>query len=227
MTKVEAHFLKDATPNSHQLRRRKSVLSMLEGLQGEVLDYGCGWGDLTYQISKTNPVKGVDVDPERVAFAQEQYAPIEFSQCRADGLDFEAQTFDIVVSTVVVHFVPDPASYLQEIHRVLRPGGHLVICCRNKPVVRNFLRRLAGRPEAPTTSNFSGKNLYFPEQKEFFQILETAGFKLLRLSGFYDPPFQDRHGIRGLALGSIELVLSTLKVQATIPYYTVLCHKLR
>lgn len=227
MTEVPAHFQKDAKPSPHQLRRRNSVLSALKGLRGDVLDYGCGWGDLTYQIAKTNPAKGVDVDPERVAFAQQQYAPIEFSQCRTDGLDFGDQTFDIVVSTVVVHFVPDPAAYLQEAHRVLKPGGYLVICCRNKPVVRNFLRRLIGKPEAPPTLCFPGQHLYFPDQKEFIQLLEKTGFKLLKRSGFYDPPLQDWRDIhvRTLVSGSIELLLSIFKVQATIHYYTILCHK--
>jgi hypothetical protein len=34
MTEVPTHFLKDAKPNPHQLRRRNSILSMLEGLPG-------------------------------------------------------------------------------------------------------------------------------------------------------------------------------------------------
>lgn len=225
MTEVPTHFLKDAKPNPHQLRRRNSILSMLEGLPGEVLDYGCGWGDLTYQISKINPVRGVDIDPERVAFAQKEYAPIKFSQCRSDGLDFEDQAFDIVVSTVVVHFVPDPVAYLQEAYRVLKPGGHLIICCRNKPVIRNFLRRLLGKPEAPPTLSFPGQKLYFPDQKEFGRLLEKNGFELLKHAGFYDPPFQDWHGFRTLVLGSVELLLSIFKVQTTINYYTILCRK--
>src|SRR5262249_53376894 len=140
--KVPLNFYKGARRTWHQLRRHGSVLRLLRRVQGDVLDYGCGYGDLTYAIAQTHPVRGVDVDPRRIAFAAREYAPIPFSVCRPEGLDFPDRSFDVVTSVVVIHFAPDPLAYLREIHRVLRDDGHVLIVAMNLFYVRNFMRRL-------------------------------------------------------------------------------------
>src|SRR5262249_29251413 len=76
-----SNFFKGARPTWHQRRRHRAVLDMLLGLEGEVLDFGCGYGDLTAAIARTHPVQGVDVDPERIAFAAREYSPLQFSVC--------------------------------------------------------------------------------------------------------------------------------------------------
>lgn len=219
MTAVEPHFYKDAKPDSHQLRRRRDMLGLLSGLKGKVLDYGCGWGDLSYQFSKTNPVRGVDADPERVAFAKDQYAPIEFSVCRTDGLDFDDASFDIVLSTVVINFVSEPADYLAEISRVLTPDGRLIICVRNPPVIRNWVRKILGQPPAPPHVP------YLPERRDFMALLDQQGFEVEQHSCFYDPPFKDWKGIRDAIFGTAEQILSVFGVRTTAPYYSFRCRK--
>src|SRR5262249_12442900 len=152
-------------------------------VQGEVLDYGCGYGDLTYAIAQTHPVQGVDVDPQRVAFAEREYAPLRFRRCAPDRLSFPDGSFDIVVSVAVIHFVPDPVQHLREARRVLRDGGHLLMACINLHVVRNALRRLRGRGDEPT-------RVWVRSQADIRALLEREGFQVEAESYFYDPPFE-------------------------------------
>jgi hypothetical protein len=42
----------------HQRRRHRAVLQILSRVQGEVLDYGCGYDDLAHAIARTHPVQG-------------------------------------------------------------------------------------------------------------------------------------------------------------------------
>ena len=146
-TDVPAHFRRDAPMDRHQRRRHDAVLALLRDLPpGRVLDYGFGWGDIACQASKTHPdIHAVDVEPRRVDFARREYAPIPFDLCRADGLDFPEARFDIVLSIVVLPFVPDDDAYMAEIRRVLRPGGKLIVATKTTPYLSRAWRRLGGR----------------------------------------------------------------------------------
>jgi len=206
-------FRRRGRRNWHQRRRRESVLSAIGDGRGKVLDYGCGYGDLTYAISRRNPVQGVDVDPVRVAFANREYAPVKFSVCH-NSLPFADSSFDIVTSTVVIHFVEDHSHYLREAHRVLRPEGRLVITCQNQPVLWNWIRGLAGRPPV-------GTKLWVPEGRTIHRILEEHGFRIETESHFYDPPTDGCWSLRGVGLTLAKQVLSLLRVRTTCDYYTV------
>jgi SAM-dependent methyltransferase len=97
----------------------------------EVLDYGCGSGYGSAAIAaEATRVVGVDVSEEAVEHARANFsAPrLEFAPIEADRpLPFPDGSFDTVLSFQVIEHVRDPAAYLSEIRRVLRPGGHLVL----------------------------------------------------------------------------------------------------
>ena len=206
--------------DAHQRRRHRVILAQLNGLQGSVLDYGCGFGDITWAISHTHPdVRGVDVDAQRVAFARAQYPSLEFSQCRDDGLDFPEHTFDIVTSVVVLPFVPDPSVYLQEIRRVLKPGGHVILASQ----ANDWLQRLAHRwrggdlyMERPSARP-SGV-LWTPPPALLEDFLLAHGFRVLQREALFDPPFSNRKNA-GDVLGSLlALAAETLRIRSMAPY---------
>lgn len=215
---VPAHFYKGARPNWHQSRRHRSVLSLLQRVEGQVLDYGCGYGDLTYAMSQTHAVQGVDVDPERVAFAAEQYAPVPFQLCAPLDLPFADDSFDVVTSIVVIHFVAEPLSYLLEARRVLRTGGHLLIACQNEKVVRNGWRRLFGKPPAQA-------RLWIPPRVELENMLTWSGFQIEADTFFYDPPFDSIRNVGDIFVKAAEQVLSLLSVKSGCGYYVLLAQK--
>lgn len=215
---VPANFFKGGRHNWHQKRRHRAFLGFVRRLRGEVLDYGCGYGDLSHAISRTHPVRGVDVDPARVAFAAREYAPITFEACRPDGLDFPDGSFDVVASSVVLPFVPDPAAYVRECHRVLRVGGHLVLATKNVPHVRNALRRLSGRQ--PIASR-----LWARPRGEVRALLERLGFRIIDETYFYDPPFDGWNNLRTTFHGLIEQALSLCRVAETSGYFVFLALK--
>lgn len=96
-----------------------------------VLDLGCGSGYGAARIGEeAKRVEGVDVDAEAVAFAQRRYSRenVSFSQIKAgESLPFSDASFDVVLSFQVIEHVWDDGNYLKEAHRVLRPGGVMVV----------------------------------------------------------------------------------------------------
>lgn len=216
---VPENFNKGARPTWHQLRRRRAILAMLQNLSGEVLDYGCGYGDLTYAISATHTVRGVDVDADRVAFARHEYQPLQFDVCPPDGAPFPDNSFDIVTSVVVLNFIDDAKQYLTTIHRMLRPGGHLIIACKNVPAVRNWFRGLLGRGPAPS-------KIWTRTRAEVLSLLADAGFGISRESYFYDVPFDGWKNPSDVFFGGVEQALSLLQVRSAAGYFVVLCRKI-
>jgi SAM-dependent methyltransferase len=178
-----ANFLPGARPTRHQVRRGDAVVRFARGLQGAALDYGCGWGDLTVRLApQFSSIIGVDADPARVAFAREHYGPIEFATCRSGGVDAPDASFDVVLSIVVIHFVPSVATYLAECRRLLRPGGTLLLVLRNPDSFYRRASRLRG------TRNI--RHQWGDSLVELKSFLDRNHWRTTQTDGFYDPPFE-------------------------------------
>jgi ubiquinone/menaquinone biosynthesis C-methylase UbiE len=118
---------------------------------GRVLDWGCGYGQVTALLRD----EGVDVVPfdyregipEPTVAPLERYPEIE-AQLSPDPvvLPFEDRSFDTVLSCGVLEHVEHPDASLDEIRRVLRPGGTFYITnLPNRWSYTEKLARLLGR----------------------------------------------------------------------------------
>jgi ubiquinone/menaquinone biosynthesis C-methylase UbiE len=93
-----------------------------------VLDVGCGTGCLTFAISKRcqpRQLRGVDFSPAYVEHATRRNTTpnIAFSVGDACALTFPDQSFDRVLSLLMLHFVPRADQAIGEMRRVARPGA--------------------------------------------------------------------------------------------------------
>jgi ubiquinone/menaquinone biosynthesis C-methylase UbiE len=119
-----------------ELRVRTATLAQLQPGE-QVLDVGCGTGTLAMEVARrvgrAGRVAGVDPGTEQIARARSKAArrnvPIEFQIGVIEQLAFPDQTFDVVLSTLMMHHLPAGLKRqgLAEIARVLKPGGRLVI----------------------------------------------------------------------------------------------------
>jgi len=95
------------------------------GPSRRVLDLGSGPGDGSALFADTRAiVTGVDFSSPMVAVARRRHPHIQFHEADAERLPFDDRTFDAVVSNCVVHHLARPATVLEEVSRVLVPGGH-------------------------------------------------------------------------------------------------------
>jgi len=119
-----------------ELRQRTANLARIQPGE-QVLDVGCGTGTLAMEVARrvgrAGRVAGVDPGTEQIARARakaaRRHVPIEFQIGVIEQLPFPDQTFDVVLSTLMMHHLPAPLKRqgLAEIARVLKPGGRLVI----------------------------------------------------------------------------------------------------
>jgi SAM-dependent methyltransferase len=106
------------------------------GLIGEVdaldvLDAGCGPGLYAEELVRRGArVTGVDASPRMIELARARLgdgASFRVHDLEAPLLWARPASFDLAVLALVIHHVDDRVALLRELHRVLRPGGHLVI----------------------------------------------------------------------------------------------------
>jgi len=101
-----------------------------------VLDLGSGAGIDAFlaaqRVGATGRVLGVDMTPEMIEKARAGaerggYTQVEFRQGRLEALPVEDASVDAVTSNCVINLVPDKSAVFQEVARVLKPGGRLVV----------------------------------------------------------------------------------------------------
>lgn len=126
------------------------ILSHLGDVKGKaLLDLGCGAGENSVYFSlkgahctATDYSSGMVEKALQLAAAND--VQIEGRTMNAMELEFPANTFDIVYAANLLHHLPQPRPTLQEIHRVLKPGGKLCFWdpLRHNPVI-NVYRLMA------------------------------------------------------------------------------------
>jgi len=96
---------------------------------GRYLDYGCGRGELIEAVSASaTEAHGVDVDHAKIAEASKRNPAASFSVVGLDGrTDFPDDHFDTISIVEVIEHVPDERATLTELHRMLKPGGRLLL----------------------------------------------------------------------------------------------------
>lgn len=119
-----------ATPDMRGQRR--AILAAMELGPGEaVLDLGAGNGIMAREmleiVGPSGSVTGLDAAAPMVAMAREVCPRASFVQGDASELPFEDASFDVVTAAQLLCFLPDQDRALKEIHRVLRPGGRIVV----------------------------------------------------------------------------------------------------
>lgn len=117
------------------LRRRELAHQALGARPGErVLDAGCGPGfyvaEVVDRVGPEGSVVGVDSSPQMLALTAkrtEGHTNVELREGDVTALPVEDQDFDRALSVQVLEYVADVPTALAELHRVLRPGGRVLI----------------------------------------------------------------------------------------------------
>lgn len=107
----------------------EATLTSLNAQHQRVLDVGCGTGIMSAKLAATGrQVLGIDLSPAMVRRAgRKRTAHLDFTIGDAEHLPVKDVVFDALVNLISFHHYPHPERALAEFHRVLRPGGRLVL----------------------------------------------------------------------------------------------------
>jgi len=149
--------LYDFTVELLSLGRRRSAFRRLIQASGvqpghRALDVGCGTGYfarmLADAVGPNGQVVGIDAAPEMIAYATRKARSqpnCRFELGSAEALPFADASFDVVVTSFVIHHLPQDVQLaaVREMRRVLQPGGRLLIAEVQTP--RRGLHRLPAK----------------------------------------------------------------------------------
>jgi ubiquinone/menaquinone biosynthesis C-methylase UbiE len=169
-----------------------------------VLDVGCGTGNYAAALTEATGCRVSGIDPsQRMLDRARDAAPWEsLVQGSAESLPFPRASFDVVISTDVIHHIADRDAYFSEVARVLRPSGHIVTVTdshddipRRRPLSSHF----------PETVSVELQR--YPPVPQLLEEMACAGFlepRLVQVSHDYD--LDDVDAYRDRAFSSLLLI---------------------
>ena len=167
-------------------------LARLEAPGLRVLDVGAGTGFTTEGIAARAPdakITMLDQSPHQLERSRRRRILEAVPRVIGDAEDlpFPDESFDRWVSAGSIEYWPEPQRALLEAHRVLAPGGTAVLI---GPL----------RPEHPLARRLADAWMLFPEEREYREWMERAGFTDLRAQILPAPWDADGHGRYVIAL---------------------------
>jgi SAM-dependent methyltransferase len=182
--------------------RTRALLAMMDpilpGRDLKLLDVGCGAGNMIHHLSRYGGVRGVEMDPRPVAVARQRGYDVDQGDA-TQKLAYDDASFDAVTVLDVIEHNEDDRSILCEVHRVLKPGGHVVVTVpafmwlwsHNDDINAHIRRYTAG--ELRRKLQAAGFRVRRMTYNNFFVFPMAAALILLRRGGDSQPELASHH----------------------------------
>lgn len=123
---------RDASDNFVFQRSLLAYVEAAKRIRGDVLEIGTGSG-YGIEVIAPHARRYTTLDKQMPRFADELPDNVEFLQSVVPPLPFAAESFDCVITFQVIEHIRRDVELVREIHRVLRPGGRLILTTPNAP----------------------------------------------------------------------------------------------
>jgi SAM-dependent methyltransferase len=145
---------------------------LLSGTRGRILEVGAGTGLNVEHYPAGSDVTYTEPDPHMAKRLRAR--GVDVVEVGAEALPFADESFDTVVSTLVLCTVPDVPASLREIRRVLAPGGRLLFLEHVRAAPGSKLERWQDRLHGPWHALAGGCNC----NRDLLASLAVAGFSI-------------------------------------------------
>jgi len=165
----------------HRLFAETNIKKYLKGIEEiKLLEIGCNQGDFLNSIKGDTSFStlGIDIDKGALAYAEKRLG-LNVKYGTLESLKFDDNSFNCILASHVIEHLIDPISTLQEIHRILNPGGlfiAMVPCVSHiKAIMHGAKWKYYGPPG----------HLWYFSRKTFALYLKKFNFEILFSSCFY------------------------------------------
>lgn len=166
--------------------RFNAMLARRYGKRGaRLLEIGSGMGHLVGQLEDTFQPYGMDLNHWAVKQSKSVIEKTNLQTASAQDLPFSDNSFNVVIIKHIVEHLPNPQKAIQEIGRVIEPGGTLILATPN---LDSMLKPWKGDKwigyQDPT-------HISLKRPAEWLDMIRSAGFSPLKIfaDGFWDVPY--------------------------------------
>lgn len=162
--------------HSHKIKLASRIMKRIKF--NNCLDVGCASGYMVSEIYKSFPHAkyfGIDIYDKSIEYAKKTYPQIKFQIASAAKLPFNSNYFDLILFYETIEHVEDPKECLQEIKRVLKKDGTLILTMDSG----SLLFRLVWFIWENTKGNiWQGAHLHPFHHDQLEDIIKEAGFTI-------------------------------------------------
>jgi ubiquinone/menaquinone biosynthesis C-methylase UbiE len=163
--------------------QRKAVAELAPRADDRVLDVACGAGALVVEIAPhVERAVGSDLSEGMLELAGQRLAAaggstqlenVAFVQAPSDALPFEDASFTALVCTTALHHFPEPQASIDEMARVLTPGGRVVIGEMSRDA-------LTTKIADPLMRRFEAGHVGLQRKRDIEAMVTRAGLRITR-----------------------------------------------
>lgn len=147
---IEKYYQKNIGNYTMNATRKRNILALIPEDAVNILDIGCGQGELAEVLQKDNKhISGVDISSQALDMAGD-YLDEKFCFNVEDEFwpeELLVKNFDCIIASEVVEHLFEPSNFLKKIKQVLQPQGVLVLTTPNFLFWKNRLKMLFGKFE--------------------------------------------------------------------------------
>ncbi|MDZ7837439.1 MAG: class I SAM-dependent methyltransferase [Actinomycetota bacterium] len=173
----------------------KKLITGTDGDDAVFADVGCGYGRLFRQYAGFSSILLIDYSMNNLRNArqriskylgpkQEKLESVHFIAADATRLPLKPDTVDMLLSVRLVHHLPRPELYFEQVARVLKPGGTYILEFANKRNTKNILRAMVGKMDTPPfslTPSRIGETIQNYHPRYILNLLKENGLKPVKL----------------------------------------------
>ena len=171
------------------IRWARILKLIIEEEPSNVLDIGCSSGDISsFLVGKGIRVFGLDIVFDNLLEARRRGINISVADV-SKGLPVKSNSLDCVLAGEIIEHIKDTDFFLEEIKRILKKNGSLVISTPNLANLENRLRLLVGRyPIFVDYTSRGDDHVRAYTGRALVKQLRERGFKIEKYKGSFVPP---------------------------------------
>lgn len=144
----------------------------------QILDAGCGNGYMANELAKSgHEVVGIDIAEDGISIAKKQYPNVKFyARSLYEDITDIITNVDLIVSTEVIEHLYSPKIYLQNLHKVLRPGGSIILTTPYHGYLKNLALSITNSWDKHHTVDWEGGHIKFFSETTLSKMMHKVGF---------------------------------------------------
>lgn len=144
-----------------------------------ILDAGCGNGYVAGKLSEAGyQVSGFDISDDGIQIALKSYPGVHFEiHSIYDDLTELFDPVDVVIASEVIEHLYFPQRFLDNIYKVIKPGGYLILTTLYHGYLKNLILSLLNLWDHHFTVDWEGGHIKFFSSKTLESMLIEYGFK--------------------------------------------------